>query len=358
MRTIKLSFLVLFTTLLGCQAEKKQKVTTEANSRVDSASYETLNLLPADSILLPSDLKAYQVIPFDDVLVFATTKTKLYVYDKISKTIIDSIFHENNEVAHMPKQGFKVMESALDEKKEKVLWIRSSEPYIGRINLDKYLSDHSSVKPVYDQMLAFNDGNFDFFTQMGACYSLDQSRFIARKSMEQSGKYDEGYFTTFWEVYNSKTNQVTDTLFEHKYRPKDLMKYPLYNSSYSVINPDKSKIAIFPRGLENFSIMTIKNKHRIDFELMEHGFDINYAVNHRRNEVHFGAIATDKLIFSVRMSKNNTTYLNAYNWKGEFKYRINLQRKVKGLSVSASRKALYGFTSDGCMLVYSLNTIF
>lgn len=349
--------LIIFFGEASCSMEQKGN-DNQFRSLVDS-TYQQINMSKLETLLLSETSHPFTVMAVDTFLVFqeAVKNNCLYIYNTNNYSFVDSILRKGDKSNDIPDNGVQIVQYGLGNNGALTFWIRSSVPYIARLNMNDYKSNLERGNSIYDKKYLFNKDNFDIFSEAGNIYVLNDSIFFIRKNMEASGKYEEGFTTTYWEKYNFYTNEVMDRYYEYKYRPKDILKYPFYNAAYSKIKPDKTKLVLFPRGLENFSIFDLTTNSRTDIQLKDNGFDIAYAVEHRREEVHYAIAVTDDLIFSLRKDKTGKDYILVYDWEGSPKYKLSLDRSLNSFDVQESTKRLYAITEEYDVLVYDLGSI-
>lgn len=350
-------FLIALIFSAGC-SQKQKNVDSRFRSLVDS-TYQQIDM-PKPKILSFGELsQPYSIMVVDTFLVFQEPVKQycLYCYNTNNYSFVDSILRKGDKLDEIPLEGVQITQYGLEKGESSVLWVHSLTPYIARLNMNNYKSNVEKGEIVYDKKYLFNKENFDIFSEAGYIFALNDSTFFIRKDMEDSGQYEEGFFVTYWEKYNFYTNQVSDRYYEHKYNPRDILKYPFFNSAYAKIKPDKTKLALFPRGLENFSIFDFTTHSRTDIQLKENGFDIGYAVEYRREEIHFAIAVTNDLIFSLRKDGTGKDYVLVYDWEGAPKYRLSLDRGINCFDVQESTKRLYAISEDYEVLVYDLGGI-
>lgn len=349
-------FLILLAFSTSCS--QKQNIDLQFRSLVDS-TYQQINLSEPKTLLLGEISHPFSIMAVDTFLVFQEPEKSccLYCYNTNNYLFVDSILQKGDQLNDIPQNGVQIIQYGLSNDRSPIFLLRSSAPHIARLNLENYKSNMERSDVVYDKKYQFDKENFDIFSEAGNIYMLSDSTFLIRKDMEASGKYDEGFTTTYWEKYNFYTNEVTERYYEHKYNPRDILKYSFYNSSYSKIKPDKTKLALFPRGLENFSIFNLTTNFRTDIQLKENGFDIGYAVEHRREEIHYAIAVTDDFIFSLRKDGTGKDYILVYDWEGSPLYRLLLDRSINSFDVQENTKRLYAISDEYEVLVYDLGSI-
>lgn len=349
-------FLILLAFSTSCS--QRQNIDLQFRSLVDS-TYQQINLSEPKTLLLREISHPFSIMAVDTFLVFQEPEKSycLYCYNTNNYLFVDSILQKGDQLNDIPLNGVQIIQYGLSNDRSPIFLIRSSAPYIARLNLENYKSNMERGNIVYDKKYQFDKDNFDMFNEASYTFVLNDSIFFIRKDLEASGEYEEGFTTTYWEKFNFYTNEVTDRCYEHKYNPRDILKYPFYNSSYSKIKPDKTKLVLFPRGLENFSIFDLTTNSRMDIQLKENGFDIGYAVEHRREEIHYAIAVTDDFIFSLRKDNTGKDYILVYDWNGSPQYKLSLDRSLNSIDVQASTKRLYAISEEYKILVYDLGSI-
>lgn len=350
-------FLILLVFSTGC-SQKQKEVDEQFRSLVDS-TYLQLNLSNPDTLLLSELSTPFSIMVVDTFLVFQEPAKNycLYSYSTKNYSSVDSILRKGDKQNDIPQNGVMISQYGLEKDGSPAFWIRTLNPCITRLNMNNYKSNLKLGNSIYDKKYLFGTENFDIISEAGSINVLNDSTFFIRKDMEASGKYNEGFTTTYWEEYNFYTNEVTKRYYEHKYNPRDILKYPFYNSAYSKIKPDKTKLVLFPRGLENFSIFDLITNSRMDLQLKENGFDIGYAVEHRREEIHYAIAVTDGFIFSLRKDNTGKDYIFVYDWEGSPKYKLSLDRSINSFDIQENTKRLYAISDGYEVLVYDLDRI-
>lgn len=345
----------IFLFLFSCSLEPKQKMKSELISVVDS-SYTQIDLQPLEIVNFEEFLYPMDIITVDTFLVFqekAYNSSSIFIYSTNNYLFIDSILRIGGGPNEIPGL-FKILQYEVEEN-EPVLWIRSITPYMARLNLNHYKDNPYSL---FDRKYSFeSEERFDIFAELSSYYNLDEDHFLFPKSLNNAGLFSKGIYTYYWEKYNYKTNTVTDTYYEYSYPKDKIEKYHLATFPESALKPDKKKLALFPWGLENFSIMDLEKKTRKDILLDKKGFDIGYAIS-RKEEIHLDVQATNDLIFSLRKNyQSGNSYLQVYDWDGIPKYEVNLDREIRAFSIQEKTKRLYAIADESDVLVYDLGSI-
>lgn len=229
------------------------------------------------------------------------------------------------------------------------LWIQSFGIYMGLLNVNESLKQN---KTVFDKKYSFENTRKNIFLESNVVFNLDSSTFLMAKDPMRSGEFEKNP-NPFFVKYNYTTESVLDTIYFHDFKNVSWEDNLLF-SSYKVIKPDKSKVAFFLSYMEAFTIIDLKTGYKFEYGLTSSGLDPRLAIS-RKSTVHNEACATETLVFALRRGEEKeNSFLYAYDWNGNEKYKFDLNAHILFFSVNEKLKTLYCIDTEDQILKYDL----
>lgn len=325
-----------------------------------------IDSLNIESHLVFDGLYTDYIDVYDSLILFIAYKFPDYylnVFNLNTKKQVGSFFKKGNGpnealFAFSYRQFYKKYNNLF-------LWMTLNDAELVSFNMTKSINDNSTILDKKNIKLNWIK---KFDTPFVFVYVIDSTHYIAKSTAKKLSKISTDYKPGEYILFDSKSNEIIKTfkLFKKPIINKnDKQQYPVeqYLSSYDVIKPDKTKIAMSMVLMSQINILDLKNgtlkavrlRNTPDLSYLEKEHN-KYTIFHR------GIAADDDYIYVPYL---NTPYdggmgmakqinnIHVYNWDGEFIKNIFLTKPFLSLAVDQCKKKLY--TIDNEDEVYSYN---
>ncbi len=355
MKTVKLTILALSVLLVSC--ETTQNLEFYGKSIVVDNPKQT-DVLKGRPIIIEGEYTG-MMYAYDGMLVFESDlhpDGKLYLYDVETGKRINAI----GKTGQGPNEftGLHFFGDFEKDSNGVYLWV-NEDPRRNTIVLLNTQGER--VKEI--STIKFKSTNW---YGIGGFHVLNDSLLLAHVS--PAVIFEKKYSASGEYVFNYKLGEtVKQYLAYSEYEEPETMLYPDYLSSFSVIKPDKTKLATAVFSLKRLNIMDVESGKQVSVATKD-APDLNYMFSDKPVEDYYRTLKCDERYIYVLeyvdglspdiVNDSSPGIVNVFDWDGNFVRILRIDEGYVAFAFDPIRKILYTKNDAEKVMAYDVNYLY
>ncbi len=354
MKTFKILILLIFTLLVSCDVSKKLEFYGET---VVVDYPKQMDTLKGNTVTFEGEYTGF-MSAYNGILVFESEKHPdgyLYLYDAQTGKRISAIVKIGNGADEYTNPLFSW--NFEKDSNETYLWINDHD----RNNLVLLNTQGKRVKEISTSKFKSTNPY-----GIGGFYILNDSLLLAHVS--PAVIFEKKYSASGEYVFNYKLGEtVKQYLAYSEYEEPETMLYPDYLSSFSVIKPDKTKLATAVFSLKRLNIMDVESGKQVSVATKD-APDLNYMFSDKPVEDYYRTLKCDERYIYVLeyvdglspdiVNDSSPGIVNVFDWDGNFVRILRIDEGYVAFAFDPIRKILYTKNDAEKVMAYDVNYLY